>query len=89
MNRARRILLSATLGALALAGMQPAWAQSKKDLVIGTAAGSNIEVLRRGIQPQLEQKGYKVELVEFSDYVQPNKAPADGALDANYFQHVI
>jgi D-methionine transport system substrate-binding protein len=89
MNTTRRILLSATLGALALAGKQPAWAQAKKDLVIGTTAGSNIEVLRRGIQPQLEQKGYKVKLVEFSDYVQPNKALADGALDANYFQHII
>lgn len=64
-------------------------AQVKKDLTIGTTAGSNIEVLRRGIQPQLEQKGYKVKLVEFSDYVQPNHALAQGSLDANYFQHII
>jgi D-methionine transport system substrate-binding protein len=89
MSSTRRFLLATAFGALALAGLQPAWAQAKKELVIGTTAGSNIEVLRRGIQPQLEQKGYKVKLVEFSDYVQPNKALADGALDANYFQHII
>jgi D-methionine transport system substrate-binding protein len=32
--------------------------------------------------------GLKLEIVEFSDYVQPNQALADKQLDANYFQHV-
>ena len=84
----RTALLSLLAGALSL-GAMPAFAQAKKELVIGTTAGSNIEVLRKGIQPQLEQKGYKVKLVEFSDYVQPNHALAQGALDANFFQHII
>lgn len=84
----RNLLLGAFAAAIGLSGGL-AHAQAKKELTIGTTAGSNIEVLRRGIQPQLEQKGYKVKLVEFSDYVQPNHALAQGALDANYFQHVI
>jgi len=85
----RHLVLGAAIASFALAGA-PAFAQqAKKELVIGTTAGSNIEVLRRGIQPQLEQKGYKVRLVEFSDYVQPNHALAQGSLDANYFQHII
>lgn len=85
----RHLVLGAAIASLAFA-TAPAFAQAaKKELVIGTTAGSNIEVLRRGIQPQLEQKGYKVKLVEFSDYVQPNHALAQGALDANYFQHII
>ena len=39
------------------------------------------------IKPQLEDKGYRVKLVEFTDYVTPNIALADGSLDVNCFQH--
>jgi D-methionine transport system substrate-binding protein len=31
--------------------------------------------------------GLDIEVVEFTDYVQPNLALADGTLDANFFQH--
>jgi len=83
------VALAAVLGAATLASQAHAQAQQKKELVIGATAGSNLDVLKLGIKPQLEQKGYKVRLVEFNDYVQPNKALADGALDANFFQHII
>lgn len=85
----RHVVLASLAASLALPALAQQPAATKKELVIGTTAGSNIEVLRRGIQPQLEQKGYKVKLVEFSDYVQPNHALAQGSLDANYFQHII
>ncbi|NFG63426.1 MetQ/NlpA family ABC transporter substrate-binding protein [Clostridium sp. CMCC3677] len=39
-------------------------------------------------KPILEKEGYKLEIVEFTDYVQPNTALAEGDLDANYFQHI-
>ena len=39
------------------------------------------------IQPALEKKGYTVKLVEFTDYVRPNLALAEGELDINIFQH--
>ena len=32
--------------------------------------------------------GLEIEIVEFTDYVQPNLALDDGTLDANFFQHV-
>lgn len=32
--------------------------------------------------------GLNIEVVEFTDYVQPNLALNDGTIDANYFQHV-
>ena len=35
----------------------------------------------------LEKQGYKVTLTEFPDYVTPNKALAEGAIDINVFQH--
>ena len=88
----RRSVLALSLAALSLGGLslqaqaQPA---TKKELVIGGTAGSNFDQLKFGIQPQLEKKGYKVKLVEFNDYVQPNLALAQGSLDANFFQHLV
>lgn len=89
----RRRVLAATLLVVAgvTMGTLPAAAQdaSKKQLVIGGTAGSNIDQLQSGIVPILQKKGYKVRLVEFNDYVQPNLALADGSLDANFFQHEV
>jgi len=88
MTVARRTLLALALSASALS-TPLVHAQDKKELTIGATAGSNIEVLRQGIKPLLEKRGYSVKLVEFNDYVQPNIALAQGALDANFFQHII
>ena len=33
------------------------------------------------------EKGWTLEITEFTDYVQPNVALSEGDLDANYFQH--
>ncbi|MGL5615060.1 MAG: MetQ/NlpA family ABC transporter substrate-binding protein [Sarcina sp.] len=57
-----------------------------KKIVIGVSP-----VPHRGIveaaKPELEKKGYKVEIKEFTDYVIPNTALDSGELDANFFQH--
>jgi len=71
-----------------LAGL-PAQAADKKQLTIGATAGPFSDMIRYSIKPWLEARGYSVKVVEFSDYVQPNLALAQGALDANVFQHVI
>jgi D-methionine transport system substrate-binding protein len=75
--------------ALAAASVTPAFAQDKKELVIGATAGPYSDQVKLGIKPILEKKGYKVRIVEFNDYVQPNFALAQGALDANVFQHIV
>ena len=36
---------------------------------------------------ELEAKGVLLEIVEFTDYVQPNLALDAGQIDANFFQH--
>ncbi len=36
----------------------------------------------------LEEKGYKLDIVEFEDYVQPNLVVESGEFDANYVEHV-
>ena len=45
----------------------------------------DIMVVVKGL---LAKEGYNLEIKEFTDYVQPNMALADGNLDANFFQHI-
>lgn len=54
---------------------------------IGATAGDFAELVRGGLQPELEKLGYKVVLREFTDYVTPNLSLAEGSLDLNIFQH--
>lgn len=62
--------------------------EASENLVrVGVCAGPYEDMFRDGIQPQLEAKGYTVEYVDFSDYVQPNNALAENEIDANIFQH--
>ncbi|SIQ22576.1 D-methionine transport system substrate-binding protein [Aeromonas sp. RU39B] len=83
----RRSLLIAPLLASLLP--LPLWAAdpAKSEIVIGTTVGDFGDMVTDSIKPQLEAKGYKVKLVEFTDYVTPNLALADGSLDVNCFQH--
>lgn len=59
----------------------------KKEIVFGTTVGDFGDMVKDQIQPVLEKKGYTVKLVEFTDYVRPNLALAEGELDINIFQH--
>ncbi|MET0319849.1 MAG: MetQ/NlpA family ABC transporter substrate-binding protein [Duganella sp.] len=74
---------------MACATALPAHAKDPKDIVIGTSAGPYADQIKLGIKPILEKQGYKVRLVEFNDYIQPNFALAEGSLDANVFQHIV
>ncbi|WP_180296423.1 MetQ/NlpA family ABC transporter substrate-binding protein [Snodgrassella alvi] len=61
--------------------------QIKKEIIIGTTVGDFADMVRDQVQPELEKKGYKVQLLEFTDYVRPNLALADKSIDINIFQH--
>lgn len=80
-----------TAAALIVAlGVNSAFAQATpKTIVFGVAPGPYGDLIKQAIAPGLEKKGYKVVLKEFSDYVQPNLALANGATDANLFQHGV
>ena len=62
-------------------------AATKIEIVIGTTPGDFGDMVRESVASILEKKGYKVTLKEFSDYVTPNKALAEGDIDVNVFQH--
>lgn len=61
----------------------------KKTLKIGATAGPYSDMVSKAIAPIMEEKGYTIDVVEFNDYVQPNKALANGSIDANLFQHIV
>lgn len=65
-----------------------AFAQATPHIIVfGVAPGPYGDMIKTAIQPGLEKKGYKIVVKEFSDYVQPNLALANGSIDANLFQH--
>ncbi|ACS86083.1 MetQ/NlpA family ABC transporter substrate-binding protein [Musicola paradisiaca] len=83
--------LRAALAVTLLAsGVSLAMAQSDPHTIIfGVAPGPYGDMVKQAIKPELVKKGYKVEVREFSDYVQPNLALSNGSIDANLFQHSL
>ena len=60
--------------------------KKKSTLKVGASITPHAEILREAAK-LLEKQGITLEVVEYTDYVQPNTAVEDGSLDANYFQH--
>ena len=56
-------------------------------IIIGASNVPHAEILEQA-KPILEKDGIELEIVTYTDYVVPNKALAEGELDANYFQHI-
>ena len=62
-------------------------ADAGKTLVVGVTPFPHKDIMLVA-KPLLEKEGYTLSLKEFTDYVQPNVALADGQLTANFFQHI-
>ena len=77
------IILSLVIGCIALTGCG---GKDDKTIKVGASPAPHAEILKE-VKSELEKDGYKLEIVEFQDYVQPNKALDAGDIDANYFQH--
>lgn len=58
-----------------------------KTITIAAVPTPHAEILTEVVAPELEKNGYKLEVREFTDYVQPNTVTEQGDVDANYFQH--
>lgn len=58
-------------------------------ITIGASSGPFADMATYALKPVLEEEGYTVEIIEYSDYIQPNNALANGDLDANLFQNVL
>ncbi|RTZ42325.1 MetQ/NlpA family ABC transporter substrate-binding protein [Candidimonas sp. SYP-B2681] len=86
MKRRQLLQFVAGLGVVASLAASPVMAQDKT-YKIGVTGGPHAQILEfvKGIAAK---DGLKIEVVEFSDYVQPNAALAAGDLDANSYQHL-
>lgn len=56
-------------------------------LTVGASTVPHAEILQFVSDELAEDAGLDLDIVEFTDYIQPNVALDDGSLDANYFQH--
>lgn len=81
----KRHLLKSTL-ALALAAAGVAALAQDKPIKVGVTAGPHAQILEQ-VKKIAERDGLKIQVVEFTDYIQPNAALASGDLDANSYQH--
>ncbi|MEG1432617.1 MULTISPECIES: MetQ/NlpA family ABC transporter substrate-binding protein [Eubacterium] len=82
------VVLAAGLLMTSLAGCGGGSSSSTDDktIVVGASPTPHSEILKAA-EDALKEKGYTLEIKEFTDYVQPNQALSNGELDANYFQH--
>jgi len=81
----RSLLQSALALALATGFATGAMAQDKP-LKIGVTGGPHAQIFEV-VKKIADKEGLKIQVVEFSDYVQPNAALAAGDLDGNSYQH--
>ena len=64
----------------------PVIPENATKLVVAASPTPHAQILEQCI-PLMAEKGYTLEVKEFTDYVQPNIATENGDVNANYFQH--
>ena len=85
----KKIFAAALTGVIAVTGFAGCGNSGEKDsgkIVVGASPSPHGEILRAA-KDILKEKGYELQIEEYSDYIQPNTALEAGDLDANYFQH--
>lgn len=84
-NKILTAVLTALLVLISVAG----YSATNKDVVlkVGATPVPHSEILEY-VKPILAKEGIELEIISFTDYVQPNLALDNGDLDANFFQHI-
>ena len=91
MKKGLALLLAAVLCVAAFTGCGNSNAETKAadetvKLSIAASPTPHAEILNEA-KTLLADKGIELEVIEFTDYVQPNLVVDEGDIDANYFQH--
>lgn len=76
----RRVLLALAASFLAVA------APRAETIKVGATSGPHAQILEV-VKANAAKQGLTIEIVEFTDYIQPNAALAAGDLQANSYQH--
>ena len=79
----KKLFLLIITSALALMGCNQ---RGEKEILVGASSTPHAEILEV-VKPLMEEKGFKLEIKVFDDYVTPNLSLNNGDIDANYFQH--
>ncbi|GJG93620.1 MetQ/NlpA family ABC transporter substrate-binding protein [Cupriavidus pauculus] len=82
----RRSVIKSAIVALGLVVSAGAFAQDKP-IKIGVTGGPHAQIMEQ-VKKVAAKDGLNIQLIEFSDYIQPNAALAAGDLDANSYQHL-
>ena len=82
----KRSLLQSALALALVSGFSASAMAQDKPLKIGVTGGPHAQIFEV-VKKVAEKDGLKIQVIEFSDYVQPNAALASGDLDANSYQH--
>lgn len=87
------VLLAVVFSALALAGCggkeasgEQGKATDKTAIKVGVTPGPHAEIMEV-VKKKAAEDGLKIEIIEFSDYIQPNVALNSGEIDVNSYQH--
>jgi len=84
MKKTLSLLLVLILAFTLLAGCGAS--SGPKKIVVGASPVPHAEILAVA-KEILKEKGYELEIKEFTDYIQPNLSLQSKDLDANFFQH--
>ncbi|MGO4808239.1 MetQ/NlpA family ABC transporter substrate-binding protein [Cupriavidus sp. 2MCAB6] len=82
----KRWQAAAMAALLMVTGAGVGHAQEKSRIKVGVSVG-NAEQTFEVVRKVAARDGLEIQLITFSDYLQPNEALAAGDLDANAFQH--
>ncbi|MBL1229812.1 MetQ/NlpA family ABC transporter substrate-binding protein [Enterococcus sp. BWB1-3] len=89
MKRTVKFLAAIALAGIVLAGCSSGSAKIDKNEVVKLGVvGANNEVWE-SVKDRLKEENIELEIIEFSDYTQPNAALAEKEIDLNSFQHQI
>ena len=80
-------IISAFLVLAAASALVSAAGKKKSVLKVGATPEPHAAILNL-VKADLKKQGITLKVVEFTDYVTPNKALEDGQIDANFFQHL-
>ncbi|MGI6151357.1 MAG: MetQ/NlpA family ABC transporter substrate-binding protein [Christensenellales bacterium] len=93
MKKAFSLVMAALLAVFALVGCSNDSAQQQNGadaeqitIKVGASPSPHAEILEQVVD-KLAEQGYTLQIIEYTDYVQPNLALESGDLAANYFQH--
>ena len=86
MKKTLALILSVVLVLALLAGCGGSKKADAKTIKVAASPTPHAEILAVA-KDILAEQGYDLEIIEYTDYVQPNMVVDSGEVDANYFQH--